>query len=170
LSCRRCRRGRSLSRSRHARRHPGARAEDRRGRDGGRRHAFADDSFDIVTGFNSFQYAARPAVALREAARVLVPGGRVLYLNWAAPEQCQAAAYLAAIGALLPPPPPGAPGPFALSDSEAIVRLFDQAELDVTSTADVTVVWRYPDEATAIAGLMAGGPIVGAIRHAGKAE
>ena len=130
---------------------------------------FADDSFDVVTGFNSFQYAARPAVALREAARVLVPGGRVLYLNWAPPEQCEAAAYLAAIGALLPPAPAGAPGPFALSDGEAIVRLFDQADLDVTSTADVTVVWRYPDEATAIAGLMAAGPIVGAIRHAGEA-
>lgn len=130
---------------------------------------FADGSFDIVTGFNSFQYAARPAVALGEAARVLAPGGRVLYLNWAPPEQCEAAAYLAAIGALLPPPPPGAPGPFALSDSEAILRLFDQAELHVTSTADVTVVWSYPDETKAIAGLMAAGPIVRAIRHAGEA-
>jgi SAM-dependent methyltransferase len=129
---------------------------------------FAAGSFDIVTGFNSFQYAADPARALGEAARVLAPGGRVLYLNWAPPEQCEAAAYLAAIGALLPAPPPGAPGPFALSDSEAIARLFDQAGLAVTSTADVTVVWSYPDEPTAIAGLMAAGPIVRAIQHAGE--
>jgi SAM-dependent methyltransferase len=129
---------------------------------------FADDSFEIVTGFNSFQYATRPEVALREAARVLAPGGRILYLNWAPPEQCEAGAYLQAIGALMPPPPPGAPGPFALSDSEAIVRLFDQAGLDVASTADVAVDWSYPDETTAIAGLMAAGPIVRAIQHAGE--
>jgi SAM-dependent methyltransferase len=129
---------------------------------------FADASFDVVTGFNSFQYAARPATALTEARRVLAPGGRVLYLNWAPPERCEAAGYLAAIGRLLPPPPPGAPGPFALSDAEAIVGLFNQAGLDVSSTADVTVVWSYPDEPTAITGLMAAGPIVLAIDHAGE--
>ena len=128
---------------------------------------FADHSFDIVTGFNSFQYATRPAAALAEAARVLAPGGRVLYLNWAPPEQCEAAAYLAAIGALLPPPPPGTPGPFALSDEEAIARIFDEAGLAIGGRADVPVVWSYPDDATAIAGLMAAGPIVGAINHAG---
>src|SRR5713101_5428312 len=88
---------------------------------------FADGCFDAVTGFNSFQYAARPAAALAEAARVLAPGARLLYLNWAPPEQCEAAAYLAAIGQLLPPPPPGAPGPFALSETDAIVRVFDEA-------------------------------------------
>ena len=129
---------------------------------------FPDASFDVVTGFNSFQYAARPAIALAEARRVLASGGRVLYLNWAPPERCEAAAYLAAIGRLMPPQPPGAPGPFALSDSEAIVSVFDQAGLDLSSTADVTVVWSYPDEPTAIAGLMAAGPIVRAIDHAGE--
>jgi SAM-dependent methyltransferase len=129
---------------------------------------FDSGSFDVVTGFNSFQYATRPAAALAEAVRVLAPGGCVLYLNWAPAEQCEAGAYLGAIGKLLPPPPPGAPGPFALSDSEAIVRVFGEAGLDVASTADVTVHWAYPDQATAIAGLMAAGPIVRAIHHAGE--
>jgi SAM-dependent methyltransferase len=128
---------------------------------------FADQSFDVVTGFNSFQYAYRPVAALAEAVRVLAPQGRVLYLNWAPPERCQATAYLAAIGGLLPPPPPGAPGPFALSSDDAIVRVFDEAGLDIASTADVPVVWTYPDRSTAIAGLMAAGPIVLAINHAG---
>jgi SAM-dependent methyltransferase len=130
--------------------------------------SFDADSFDVVTGFNSFQYAARPAAALAEAVRVLAPGGRLLYLNWAPAEQCEAGAYLAAIGKLLPPPPSGAPGPFALSDSDAIVRVFDEAGLDVASSADVTVHWAYADRPTAIAGLMAAGPIVRAIHHAGE--
>lgn len=129
---------------------------------------FADGSFDAVTGFNSFQYAARPAGALAEAGRVLSEGGRVLYLNWAPPEQCEAAAYLAAIGRLLPPPPPGAPGPFALSSTDAITSVFDEAGLEIEATADVTCVWAYPDERTAIAGLMAAGPIQRAIEHAGE--
>jgi ubiquinone/menaquinone biosynthesis C-methylase UbiE len=31
---------------------------------------FADASFDVITGFNSYQFAANPANALREARRV----------------------------------------------------------------------------------------------------
>lgn len=130
---------------------------------------FADGSFDLVTGFNSFQYAGRPTVALAEAARVLADGGRLLYLNWAPPERCEAAAYLSAIGGLLPPQPAGAPGPFALSSAEAIAAVFDQAGLQIEATADVTCVWAYPDEPTAVAGLMAAGPIQRAIEKAGEA-
>ena len=83
---------------------------------------YEDASFDIVTGFNSFQYAARPAVALAEAGASPGPSGRVLLLNWAPAELCEAAGYLMALGRLMPPPPPGTPGPFALSDSGSAQR------------------------------------------------
>ncbi len=126
-----------------------------------------DASFDVVTGFNSFQYAARPAVALAEATRVTATGGRVVLLNWAPAELCEAAGYLRALGALMPPPPPGAPGPFALSDTDALKDLFDEAGLDVVAVQDVECVWRYPGDATAVAGLMCSGPVVGVIEHAG---
>jgi SAM-dependent methyltransferase len=129
---------------------------------------YADASFEVVTGFNSFQYAARPAVALAEARRVAVPDGRVLLLNWAPAELCEAAGYLIALGRLMPPPPPGAPGPFALSDTEALGALFDDAGLDVIAVEDVECVWRYEDEPTAVAGLMCSGPVVGVIEHAGE--
>jgi ubiquinone/menaquinone biosynthesis C-methylase UbiE len=39
---------------------------------------FGDRSFDVVTGFNAFQYAGNPAVALREARRVTGPAAPVL--------------------------------------------------------------------------------------------
>ncbi len=129
---------------------------------------FPDGSFDVVTGFNSFQYAARPAAALAEAVRVLQPGGRVLLLTWGSPEQCEAAGYLAAIGALLPAPPSGAPGPFSLSAPEALTALFEEAGLRVTAIADVACEWSYADERTALAGLLASGPVVKAIEHAGE--
>jgi SAM-dependent methyltransferase len=105
-----------------------------------------DASFDVVTGFNSFQYAARPAVALAEASRVARADGRVLLLTWAPADLCQATAYLMALGKLMPPPPPGTPGPFALSDTEALCALFDGAGLDVIAVEDVeciTNVFRY---------------------------
>ncbi|MFT4104011.1 MAG: class I SAM-dependent methyltransferase, partial [Burkholderiaceae bacterium] len=70
---------------------------------------FDDDRFDVVTGFNSFQYAGNPIVALREARRVTRPGGRVLVMTWGEPEGMPAAALVAALRPLLPPPPPGAP-------------------------------------------------------------
>ena len=129
---------------------------------------YEDASFEIVTGFNSFQYAARPAVALAEARRVARPEGRVLLLNWAPAELCEAAGYLMALGRLMPPPPPGTPGPFALSDTDVLSALFDDAGLHVLAVEDVECVWRYPDEPTAVAGLMCSGPVVGVIEHAGE--
>jgi SAM-dependent methyltransferase len=129
---------------------------------------YEDASFDVVTGFNSFQYAARPGVALAEGRRVAVPDGRLLLLTWAPAELCEAAGYLMALGRLMPPPPPGAPGPFALSDTEALSSLFDDAGLDVVAIEDVECVWRYADEPAAVAGLMCSGPVVGVIEHAGE--
>jgi ubiquinone/menaquinone biosynthesis C-methylase UbiE len=43
---------------------------------------YEDRSFDVVTGFNSIQYAADPVAALREARRVTKPGGSVHIVVW----------------------------------------------------------------------------------------
>jgi SAM-dependent methyltransferase len=132
------------------------------------RPPFADASFDAVTGFNSFQFAARPLRALEEARRVVVAGGRVLVATWGRPEECEATAHLAALRPLLPPPPPGAPGPFALSDDGALAALVERAGLRPEAVEDVECVWRYPDEATALRGLLSGGPARLAIITAGE--
>lgn len=128
---------------------------------------FGDASFDIVTGFNSFQYAANISAAFNEARRVLKPGGRLVAMIWGNKSDCEAATYLAAIGSLLPPPPPGAPGPFALSEGSRLEQLLTDTGFDVTSSFDVPTLWDYPDMETALKGLLSAGPATRAIDHSG---
>ncbi len=130
---------------------------------------FADGVFDVVTGFNSFQYAANPAVALAEARRVTKAGGIIVVMTWGMPEGMEAAALVAALRPLLPPPPPGAPGPFALSD-EATLRAFAAtAGLTPIEVFDVDSPWSYPDEATAVRGLNSSGVSARAMENSSEA-
>jgi SAM-dependent methyltransferase len=129
---------------------------------------FADDSFDAVTGFNSFQYAADPVAALREAARVTTPGGRVVALVWSPKEISALAPHLESLGKLMPPPPPGAPGPFALTGRDALEAFFVAGGLAVADVADVPCTYAYPDTATALAALSSAGPVVRVAEHAGE--
>lgn len=128
---------------------------------------FPDHAFDVVTGFNSFQYAADPPAALREARRVTTPGGRILAVVWSPAEMCELAPHLQSRGALMPPPPPGAPGPFALSGRDALEDFFRRAGLELAEVSDVTCTFAYPDTATAIAALGSAGPVVRVAEHAG---
>jgi SAM-dependent methyltransferase len=128
----------------------------------------ADNSFDVVTGFNSFQYASAPLKALQEAHRVLKPGGQLLMATWGKPSECEAETYLRALGALLPPQLPGTPGPFALSVDGALVALTREAGFRPTAELQTETIWRYPDETTTLRGLMSAGPAVRAINHAGE--
>jgi len=129
---------------------------------------FADRAFDVVTGFNSFQYAANPVGALREARRVSRPGAPVVIMTWGRKDDCDAAAYIAALGSVLPPPPPGAPGPFALSDETALKALATEAGLSPHRIADVDCPFTYPDLETALRALLSAGPAVRAIEAAGE--
>lgn len=128
---------------------------------------FPDGAFDAVTGFNSFQYAADPIEALCDAKRVTAPGGRVLALVWSPAERCELAPHLQSLGALLPPPPPGTPGPFALCGRDALGDFFAAAGLEVDHVTDVPCTFAYPDTATATAALSSAGPVVRIAEHAG---
>ena len=126
---------------------------------------FPDGSFDFVTGFNSFQFAADPLAALIEARRVSKPAGRIVVLTWGNPQGMNAAAVVAAIKPLLPPPPPGSPGPFALSDERAFKTFAEGAGLTVLSISDVACEWYYEDLHTALRGLGASGGAAKAAEH-----
>lgn len=129
---------------------------------------FKDDSFAVVTGFNSFQYAGNPVIALAEARRVTKSNGYVVIMTWGTPEGMEAASLVAALKPVLPAPPPGAPGPFALSD-EAVLRDFaSSAGLSPISVFDVQSPWYYPDEATAVRGLGSSGVAARAMSHSGE--
>ena len=125
---------------------------------------YEDGSFDVVTGFNAFQYAASPVNALREARRVVKPDGIIIIAVWGMPETCEAAGHLKALGSLMPPPPPGAPGPFALSDESKLRTFASEAGLIPDRVVDVSCPWVYPDLETALRGMLSAGPAERAVR------
>jgi SAM-dependent methyltransferase len=129
---------------------------------------FPDQSFDVVTGFNSFQFAANPTNALREAQRVLRRGGSLVIAVLGKPQEMESAGYFAALGSLVPPPPPGAPGPFALSFDGALEALVSEAGMKPGPVEVVDIPWEYPDEATLLRGLLSSGPAIRASQHSGE--
>jgi SAM-dependent methyltransferase len=126
-----------------------------------------DNAFDVVTGFNAFQYAASVVSALREARRAARPGGRVAMAVWGRAEDCEIVATVAALGKLLPPPPAGAPGPFALSAPGRVEGLLKEAGLAPLSSGEVDCVFSFPDLETAVRAHMSAGPAAMAARQAG---
>jgi len=128
---------------------------------------FADNTYDVVTGFNSIQYAANVKNALLEAKRVLKSKGKLVTMIWGNKEDCEATTYLKAIGSLLPPPPPGAPGPFALTENHLLESILKEIGLKILDSADVDSIWDYPDTETALKGLLSAGPAAKAIQNSG---
>jgi len=124
---------------------------------------FADDTFHVVTGFNSFQYAGDLGKALMEAKRVLKPNGRLVVAIWNRPELSDATQVLKAIGSLLPPPPPGTPGPFALSENGGMESSFINAGLKLIYKTSAACPFVYTSLTDAIKGFMGTGPAAAAM-------
>ena len=98
---------------------------------------FIDGTFDVVTGFNSFQYAGSFQNALAEARRVVKKHGKLVIGLWGKQEICDSSALLAGVAALLPPPPPGTPGPFALSEDGKIESICEAVGLKIVHKESV---------------------------------
>lgn len=129
---------------------------------------YPNAQFDLVTGFNAFQYAGNPIRALAEARRVSKPDARIVILTWGPPENMPAASLVKSLGPLLPPPPPGAPGPFALSDETALRALASEAGLTPLEILDVDCPFVYRDLDMAVAGLGSSGIAERARNHSGQ--
>jgi len=85
--------------------------------------------------------------------RVAKLGAQVLIMTPGNPEERQVAILLTALQPLLPPPPPGASGPFALSDETALRAFAVGAGLTPTELFDVGCHWIYPSLSVAQRGL-----------------
>ena len=130
---------------------------------------FPDSAFDLVTGFNAFQFAGNPEIALTEARRVAKPSASVAIVTWVKPEDTEAALLVVALKPLLPPMPRGSPGPFALSDEAALRALAERAGLTPVDAFEIETPWTFPDLATALRGLASTGGAVRATELAGAA-
>jgi len=120
---------------------------------------YDDDTFDLVTGFNSFFFADDMVAALREARRVAKASAAVVIQVWGAHEHCDLEAMKRIARPFLPPRPPDAPPdpdltqPGVLCDLALHAGLTPETEFATTWTLD------YPDADTlgramvAVAGL-----------------
>jgi SAM-dependent methyltransferase len=118
-----------------------------------------DDSFDLVTGFNSFFFANDMVAALREASRVAKPGAQVVIQVWGAHERCDLEAMKQIVRPFIPPRPPGAPPDPDLSQPGLLRELAAQAGLAPHDGFATSWAFEYPDAETlgraliAVAGL-----------------
>jgi SAM-dependent methyltransferase len=124
---------------------------------------YPEDSFDIVTAFNSLQYAANPATATKQVQRVAKSGAQVVIVTWGAPEGMEWVSISAALRELLPPRPPDAPGMYALSEERALRAFAESAGLKSDEVFDVDAPVHYPSHDIAMRGLLSSGNAARAI-------
>jgi SAM-dependent methyltransferase len=125
-----------------------------------------DGAFDVVTGFNAYQFAPDLPAALAEAARVIRPGGRLAVCHWGPVDECE----LIAVGRgleHLQPGPPLVPRR-ALGDPGVLEELVRAAGLRAGRGALVEVPYRAPDAATLVRDLLSAGNTLPAVEHSGR--
>jgi SAM-dependent methyltransferase len=111
-------------------------------------------AFDAVTGVNAFQFAGDPRRALREAARVTRPGGRVVASLFAAPERSEGTVAHEAMTALIPPERAGDHAPYALSAPGNLEASLVSAGLTLDGSGEVVCHWRYADMDQAVRAML----------------
>lgn len=102
-------------------------------------HPFAPGSFDLVLSRTGAMFFGDPRAAFANLARATRPGGRLCLLSWQPFEHnewIRTMLGVLAAGRDLPAPPPGAPGPFALSEPDRVRDLLTSAGWSDVMLAD----------------------------------
>ena len=127
---------------------------------------FEDETFDVVTAFNSIQYAVAPASAVAEIARVCRRGGHVAIGIWGDPQRCETDGLFARLRSLAPPPP-GTPAPLACSEPGVVEELLTKAGLIVHGGGEVAFPVVFADLNEAWRAHTSAGPLQKVIDAAG---
>lgn len=109
---------------------------------------YDDDTFDVVTGFNSFFFANSIVAALREAGRVAKPGAPVVIQVWGPHERNELEAVKELFRPFMPPRPADAPPEPDYSKPGVLEDIATQAGLTPERAFDTTWAYEYPDGET----------------------
>jgi len=109
---------------------------------------YADATFDLVAGFNTFFFADDMVAAFREAGRVARAGAPVVIQVWGRHDRCSLEAVKEVVRPLLPPRPKDAPPDPDLAEPGLLERLAAAAGLRPETTFDVVWPYRFGDAAT----------------------
>lgn len=125
-----------------------------------------DAAFDVVTGFNAFQFAPDIGAALAEAARVTRQGGLVAVCNWGTAASCDLVPLTRAVQQLHPAPTLVARRP--LGDDGVLEAMLRDVGMAIRTANTVAVPYSAPDQDTLIRDLLSAGNVVPVVEHAGE--
>jgi SAM-dependent methyltransferase len=138
---------------------------------------FDDASFDGAICRWGFMLMPDPAVALAECRRVLVPGGRLVFAVFTAPDENPFASIPARIlidaGHMPRPTSDWQPGILALGDRARLQALLDASRFTSTQIESVDMEWTFADADdywTFLVDLTALGPLVASLSDAARAD
>jgi SAM-dependent methyltransferase len=116
---------------------------------------YDDDTFDLVTGFNSFFFANDMVAALSEAGRVAKPGAPVVIQVWGPHDRRDLEVMMEIAHPYLPPRPSDAPPEPEFWRPGVLEEMATQAGLEPEEAFDVTWAYEYPDSEALGRALMA---------------
>jgi SAM-dependent methyltransferase len=109
---------------------------------------YGDDTFDLVTGFNSFFFANDIVAAVREAGRVAKPGAPVVLQVWGPHERNDLEAMKQIVRPFFPPRPADAPTEPDYSQAGVLEDIVTSAGLEPEHAFDFSWPLVYADEPT----------------------
>lgn len=104
---------------------------------------FNDNTFDVVTVFNSFQYGGTSANATREAKRVAKKGGKMVIGSSGTEEDSDAAVVLSRVASLLPPPSPAPADALAAGSADSVETICHSLGLKILVKETVFCPWQF---------------------------
>lgn len=131
---------------------------------------FNDETFDVVTGFNSFQYAGSFEKALREAKRVVKKGGKIVIGIWGKPEECEVSQVQKAILNLLTRSSANTPNSFALIEEGLVESACETVGLKIVNQLSVACPWKFEDEETLQRGFLSTASCAKAVQLHGQSK